>query len=622
MKVPERDGHKLTFENRLRALVGVVLFVFGVLTLRLWFLQIVSGDFYRAQAEQNRIKEERIDALRGRIVDRDGRVLATSRLSYAIFVDRKRLRDRTLFERLAPILGTSADELMKKAERSRVTRADTILIAKDLTIEQISRVQEEKERFEGVTVSYMPVRSYPRGSLAAHVLGYVGEISDQELSSPAFKTAFRGDVVGKSGVERSYDAVLRGTKGRLIVEVDALGNITHQLSEEQPVPGNDVVLTIDANLQHVAETAIAKAIELAHRQKFRKANAGAAIVLNAQTGEVLALASYPAYDPNLFVSGIDPDVWRELNSPKSNYPMVNRATVASYPPGSTFKPVTLMAALSRELTHLGETIHCAGTWLGFGKSWPKNCWKRSGHGTVGLVRAIAESCDSVFYELGLRLYRTKKEFLQETARACGFGKKSGLEIGETAGRVPDRAWKKAHFSKKEAQTWLPGDTVNMAIGQGDMLATPLQVALFYGAIANGGKLMKPQIVREVRNPKGKVLSRLEPQVMGHLPASKTTLSLIRRGLVSAVESGTAHSAFAGFSVPVAGKTGTSQVYGKDDFSWFVAYAPANRPTYVVCVLVEQGGHGGSVAAPAARYILSHLFGKPETELVRGSDVSR
>jgi penicillin-binding protein 2 len=610
------------FEKRGALLGWLISFGLIVLILRLWFLQVVSGDYYQKLAEQNRLKIEKIPALRGKIYDAGGTELAKNRLSLAVFVDKSRVNDTDLFERISKILRVDKEELVRTAKKGSFRVGNLILIEKDIPYEKAAYLLEHKEEFEGVSIDYIPVRYYPKKTLASHVIGYVGEVSEEELKTGAFADLSRGDIVGKTGVERAYEDVLRGEKGEIVYEVDALGNIRRVVSRNPAVSGKDIYLTIDAEVQKKAEDALVKAIQLARKKGAKKANAGAAVVLEVNTGRVVALASYPAYDPNLFVTGIDPKLWAGLNSPKSGYPLLNRATKAAYPPGSTFKPLTLISAFENRRIYLGESFFCGGVWYGFGRSWPKSCWKRSGHGNIGLVESIVDSCDTVYYELGYRLYKTKGEPLQNTARKYGFGFKTGIEIGEIEGRVPDKEWKKKYFKKKENQIWLPGDTVNMAIGQGDLLATPLQVASFYAAIATGGKFYKPQLVEKVVTHDGRVIRQFTPELRNRVEIPSTALRIIRRGLEEVCERGTAGTAFSGFPVSVSGKTGTSQVFGKDDFAWFAAYAPSDKPRYVVCVMIEEGGHGGEVAAPAVRFILSEIFGVSEEELISATDVSR
>ncbi|MBA4370773.1 MAG: penicillin-binding protein 2, partial [Coriobacteriaceae bacterium] len=356
---------------------------------------------------------------------------------------------------------------------------------------------------------------------------------------------------------------------------------------------------------------------------YDKAKAGAVVALDVKTGEVLAMASAPSYDPKLFIGGITEADWKRLNAKNSEYPLNNRAIMAAYPPASTFKAVTGLAGLRWGVTSEWRTYTCAGKWVEMGEQWPKWCWNRSGHGSVSFHRGITDSCDTVFYEIGYEFYKQKDEKLQRVAREFGIGQVTGIDLpGEVRGRVPDAAWKR-EFNKDypEYRTWLPGDTVNMAIGQGDLLATPLQMAQVYATVANGGRIMRPHILKDVLDLDGKVVRSAEVTSSGRVDASAAQFAVIRRGLRSVTEEGTARSAFRGFDANVLGKTGTAEVYGKDDYAWFVGVAPAEKPRYVVAVVVEQGGHGGSVAAPAARQVLAQLLGL-RVEHVRAQDVSR
>lgn len=610
------------FEKRTAVAFSLIVIAFSLLALRLWFLQVVNQDYYANLAEQNRLKIEKTPALRGKILDKNGIILAKNRFSFAVFVEKKKVNDKRLFEKLGAVLGKEPELLMKEAQKARFSIGSKILIARDLPFEKVAYLKERKEDFKGVYVDYLSFRDYPKGNLASHVIGYVGEVSEEELKKPEFKDVDKGDFVGKTGIEKVYDNFLRGIKGKKIYEVDALGNIRNVIDEEPAVSGKDIYLTIDAKIQEQAQMALRKAIARAKKLGFKKANAGAAVVMEVNTGKIVALCSYPDFNLNVFSGGIDTKTWKALTSTKSGFPLLNRATKTGYPPGSTFKPVTLISAFENNKAYSGETFFCSGKWYGFGRDWPKSCWRKSGHGSIGLISGIAESCDVVFYELGYRLYKTKGEPLQKTARKFNFGKSTGIEIGDISGRVPDREWKKRFFKKKELQIWLPGDTVNMAIGQGDLLVTPLQLARFYAAIANGGKFYRPLLVEKIVDTHGNVIKKSKPVLDYEVKISSQALRIVRLGLRKVVTDGTARTAFSGFPFAVAGKTGTAQVFGKDDYSLFVGYAPAENPKYVVCVIIEQGGHGGEVAAPAARFIFSALLGVPEKELVEAVDLSR
>ena len=348
------------------------------------------------------------------------------------------------------------------------------------------------------------MRVYPGGSLAAHVLGYTGEISETQLASGALPDAKIGDIVGKSGVEASYDKVLQGEKGFRRFEVDNQGRVRSVLDEGAPRAGKDIKLTIDRDVQKVTEKALADAIAEAHRQGFTKAKGGAAVVLDVKTGAVVAMASAPTYDPSIFLGGIKQDTWDALNAKSSEYPLNDRAIQAAYPPASTFKAVVAMAGLQTGLVTPGTVFNCSGFWTGLGRQWGKWCWLHSGHGNLSLVSAIEQSCDGYFYNVGKRFYQAPGEKLQVFARTLGLGSKLGIDLaGEVAGRVTDAAWKKAYNQNyPEYQQWLPGDTVNMSIGQGDLLVTPLQLASAYAALGNGGIVVRPHVLDAVLAPDG------------------------------------------------------------------------------------------------------------------------
>jgi penicillin-binding protein 2 len=378
------------------------------------------------------------------------------------------------------------------------------------------------------------------------------------------------------------------------------------------------MLTIDRKVQEVTERQLASAIKAARLDKYKRARAGAAVVMDVRTGEIVAIASYPTYDPGAFLGGIPTPLWKRLNDPKSEYPLFNRAITGAYPPGSTFKPVTAGAGLATHVVTLHSSVDCKGRWIDMGKQWPKWCWDKSGHGTEDFMDAMADSCDVYFYNIGLNFYRRDgsevREELQRYARDFGFGDRTGIDLaGEVKGRIPDRKWK-VDFNKNspEYAPWLPGDTVNLAIGQGDVLATPIQIARMYAAIANGGKLMRPYMVSRILTPSGEMSHSTKPTVTGTLPLSNAQLKQVQEALLGVIQRGTAAGAFDGFPYRVAGKTGTSQVTGKDDYALFAGYAPYDDPKWAAVVVIEQGGHGGSVAAPAVRNIFASLLGAEQT----------
>ncbi len=616
-----------TFREQLKsryAALGIVfLSVLGVLLLRAWSMQVLSGDRFAEAAENNRVREVAVDAPRGRILDRNGVPLVSNRATLGVTVAPSAKDDEDMLYRLSVVLGMPLGEVKERVASTKEAALKPRLVAVDVSMTTVAYLAEHESEYPGVELSVVPVREYPNGTLAAHVLGYTGEISEESLESGEWEGYLLGDVVGKAGAERQFESVLQGQKGYRRVEVDALGSPRHVLEEAEPVAGRDVVLTIDIEVQRVAEEALQRALAEARADDFKNARAGAAIALDVRTGEVLAMASAPTYDPTLFIGGISTKNWEALNAKDSEYPLNNRAIQALYPPASTFKAITGMAGLEYGVTSLSHSYDCSGRWTGQGEEWSKFCWNRRGHGGVGFTRGISESCDIVFYEIGHTFYKRGREELQEFSRRFGLGSRLGIDLpGEVEGRVPDAAWK-AEFNADypEYRQWLPGDTVNISIGQGDMLTTPLQMAGVYAGIANDGDIMRPHVLKEVLDSKGEPVRAFEPEIVVSTGVSESILRTMHNSLLAVTERGTGASAFRGFGAEVAGKTGTAEVAGKDDYAWFTAYAPADDPKYAVAVLLEQGGHGGAIAAPAAREILAALLGLP-VEHVQATDVSR
>ncbi len=616
-----------TFRQRLKprfaVFGGLMLALLSVLALRLWSMQVLSGPVYAAQAERNRVREITLIAPRGRILDRHGRELVTNRPTYAVLAPSQAADDDEMLVRLSTLLDTSVPELKERLRSRKEAALAPRVIAIDVPLETVAYLSEHAESFPGVEVQVRAVREYPQKALAAHVLGYTGEISEKELTSPDFAGYDPTEVVGKAGAERAFEKVLQGDRGRRMIEVDASGRPQRVIQEVEPVPGRDVRLTIDSRVQRVAERALEDALSDARREKYYRAKAGAIVALDVTNGEVMAMASLPSYSPSLFLNGISQKQWRSLTSRSSEYPLTNRAIMAQYPPASTFKAFTGLAGLTYGFTSQWATYRCEGRWTGMGEEWKKHCWNRSGHGTVSFMDGIEESCDVVFYEIGHRFYKDRAEKLQSFARGFGYGQATGIDLpGEVDGRIPDRAWKRAwNENYPEYRNWNPGDTVNMAIGQGDVLVTPLQVAMAYGGIAYDGKVMRPHVLRQVLGSDGAPVLNVKPEVAFRPKVSRANLRVMQAALLGVTRSGTAKGAFQTFPVPVAGKTGTAQVASKDDYAWFVGYAPADKPRYVVAVVVEQGGHGGSVAAPAARQVLAALLGE-KVEHVNAQDRSR
>jgi len=614
------------------ALIAAVL---AILAARLWVMQVAEGSAYALQAKQNRVREVTLEAPRGQIFDRNGEPLVVNRAVLVVMAEpglaynekagesAEEQAKGQVKQNLSTLLGVPVSEIEEKLASKKENALAPRVIATDVSLDKIAYLAEHASEFEGIEVRSRAVRQYPQGRLAAHVLGYAGEISDSQLSGADYAGYDPTDIVGKTGAELSFENVLHGDRGARILEVTAGGRPRRMISETQPNAGKDIVLTIDSEIQKVAEEALVDALADAHRNNSVKAKSGAAVAVDVTNGEVVALASCPTFDPALFVGGISQETWAEITDKSSEYPLSNRAIAGLYPPASTFKAITGLAGLDSGLTSAVSSYYCPGRWIGMGEQWGKWCWLHSGHKSMSFRGGVEESCDAVFYEIGYAFYKNDREGIQRFAREFGYGSRLGIDLpGERAGRMPDAKWKK-EFNEDypEYQRWLPGDTVNLAIGQGDTLVTPLQVAMSYAAIANGGTLYKPHVLKEVLSSDGNPVVTVEPTVIAEPDVSDEDLRTMRTALKQVVRTGTGKSAFRGFNVSVAGKTGTAEVAGKDDFAWFVGYAPADSPKYCVAVVIEQGGSGGSVAAPAARQILAALLGE-KIEHVNATDNSR
>jgi penicillin-binding protein 2 len=465
----------------------------------------------------------------------------------------------------------------------------------------------EGHRYElpGIVVDVKPVRNYLEGSLAAHLIGYMSEISSEELASQRYKAYDGGDFIGKYGVEKSFESALRGQRGGRQVEVNARGQVVRVLDTVPEVPGHNLFLTIDSQLQQKAEALL-------------NGDAGAIVAMDPNNGEILAMASAPSFDPNAFVEGMSQAQWQELVSNPFR-PLENKAIQGEYPPASTYKIVTALAGLEEGVISADSTYFCPGYYqLG---TRVFHCWKRWGHGRINVIEALAQSCDVFFYQVGQQLGVDR---LAWYARACGLGSRTGIHIEhEASGMIPTAAWKRRRFG----EPWQGGETLSVAIGQGYDMVTPLQMAVLTSAVANGGIRFVPKIIRAIRSANGQIISRDEPQVAGRLPVSAATLGIIRKGLSEVVNSPSGTARIARIEgIPVSGKTGTAQVFSakpgasqkeKDmplelrDHAWFVAYAPSNAPRIALAVIVEHGEHGASTAAPLARDLISAYLSPPD-----------
>ena len=610
--------------RRINAFSVITAAVLGVLAIKAWSLQILSGSQYASEAEGNMTAVATLPANRGRILDRKGRELVSNRASRTVVGKADVINDRRLVQRLAVVLGVpSAAVRARLMDETSGAQSDRV-IASDVSMRAVSYIEENPTVFPGVSVETRARRVYPYGALACHVLGYSGAISEEELAEEHEGFTYEsGDIVGKSGVEAAYERVLQGTKGQRTFKVNSSGETIALLDEIDPDPGNDVKLTIDLDVQRTAELALEAGMSHARGSGKTKAFCGAIVALDVKTGAVLASASAPTFNPNDFIGGISSDLWETLNGKDSNYPMTNRVLAGQYPAASTFKAFTGLASLSYGVVDNETKANCQGTWYGMGREYPKKCWLLSGHGELDIYEAIAQSCDVYFYEAAKKFYEMDDEHpdaLQEYLKQWGFGAPTGIDLGgEASGRVPDAAWKAEAFRETpEDARWVPGDLANMVIGQGDILVTPLQIAAGYAGIATG-KLLKPHVLYQVLNKDGQVVVDETIREADQQPEyTEENIQTIRDALhLVSIGNGGASSVFAGFPINVAAKSGTGETGSeeRDDYAWFAAYAPLEDPQYCCACVVEQGGGGTATAGPPVRAVLAKLLGLEEDTIV-------
>jgi penicillin-binding protein 2 len=606
-------------------LIAIVLF-------RLWFLQILSAQQYVAQANDNRLRSVAVLAPRGAILDSTGRVLVDNRPGLSVGIrpmDVPAGQLDHLVKRLSLVLKMKSGEIRHALVRQvgvpwdQVRQGlglqyDFVAVKQDTDRRVVSFLLEHTASFPGVEVRQNYLRDYPLGDLGAHFLGQLGEIDQQELTEARFRGYKAGDVVGQSGVESTYDKWLRGVDGSVRVEVDASGRPKQVVpGGSLPQAGDNLQLSIDSKVQRAAENAIDYGVTLAHLDGKVRADGGAAVVLDAHTGAVIAIASKPTFNPAWFVGGLSAKHWKQLSV--AARPLLDRTIQGEYPMGSTFKVVDSIGALENGVISPSTVLDAPGTYTNHGLLW--HDWNPNGHGAIDLTQAIVQSADTYFYQVGYDFYLQKGEGLEDWAKRLGLGHPTGVDLpGEVAGLVPTPEWKDATYTTKAYKKaypnswrvdrlWKPGDSINLAIGQGNLLATPMQAAVAYAAIANGGYLVTPHLGARIVSAQGKLVRRLPYRRPRRLGISQQTLSVVQNALHEAATTpnGTSYVTFGGYKIPVAGKTGTAQVLHQDDYAWYCSYAPANDPKYVVVVMIQQGGHGGISAAPAARMIYDSLF---------------
>ncbi len=668
--------------STLRLVVLQVLVVSLLLTLgaRLFYLQVVSGDSYRQAAQDNRVREIITPAVRGLIVDQLGRPLVANRTSLVVSVQRGTMvrpdpkddqgtvptkAGTAVLPRLAKALGLTYEALWDKLQLCGTKGAkkppacwngspyQPIPVAKDITTDLALQIMEKRSQYPGVQAELEAVRQYPRpyGANAAHMLGYLGPVNDGELAASKSTVGDgqtelrRTDLIGRSGLESQYDEALRGKPGVEQLAIDKSGTVSGTVGDTPSTPGSYLVTSLDARLQSVLEQQLVVSIDRAHKQG-KSGESASGVVVDTTNGQILAMASYPTYDPSVWVGGIGKKEYEALTSTKSGYPLIARTTQGLFPPASTFKVVSTAAAARSGLS-LNGPYNCSSD-IKIGNKTFSNHESQS-FGPISVARALEVSCNTVFYQLAYRMWQddggsrtsgVHRDAIEKTAQAFGLGSRTDIDIpGEVAGRVGGRGFKQA-FWEKYHDTWCQrkddptrrpflraldadncasgnvyrgGDAANLAIGQGDTVVTPLQMAMIYAAIANGGTLYEPHIAKAIITSDGKHVTRVKPKVRAKLPMSAATVAYLHEALngVTAHAGGTGSGVFAGFplaQIPVSAKTGTGQVQGKDSDVWFDSYAPSSKPRYAVVMTVQGGKSGAETVGPSVRKIYEAIFG--------------
>ncbi|HIB53906.1 MAG TPA: penicillin-binding protein 2 [Nitrospirales bacterium] len=584
-------------QRRLIVLRLSVVVVLAILLIRVWYIQIVKGEEYAVLSEQNRVRMVYLKPPRGLIYDRHHNLLANNIPSFNLYVvlsdvdDRQRLR-----EDLSELIGVSVDDVRVAMEKHHTPRLP-LKLKEGLTLKEAAAIESSLAQLPGVVIQAETERSYPQGTVAAHIIGYVGEVSAKGLKEEQFQNLVPGSAVGKYGVELEYDRIVRGRVGQKTIEVDARGHEQRAIQIQEPIPGDDLYLTIDLPLQRLAEDLLGD-------------SAGVVVALDPRNGDVLVLASHPTFDPNTLARGLTVSQWNQIrHDPKK--PMTNRATQGQYPPGSVFKLVVAAAGLESGSISRSTPVDCRGQFT-IGDRVFKD-WKKGGHGLVTLHEGLVHSCDIYFYTLGQQLGIDQ---IAHYAVQLGLGHRTGIDLpAENSGIVPSREWKERALGKP----WYPGETISVAIGQGFVTVTPLQMASLIGTIANNGVQYQPRVVRQLKKRQDGTLVDIAPSRSETVQLQQETLTALHEALRDVVVSGTGRRAQSR-GITISGKTGTAQVVSLDnveseddvphalrDHAWFVAYAPSDDPKIAVSVIVEHMGHGGAIAAPIARAIIDEYF---------------
>lgn len=605
--------------GRLFAFGLVIAGIFGTLVMRLWSLQLISSEEYQRQAAENMTSEASIPATRGRILDRNGKELVGNRPSLCVTAARRVASDPLVTHMLSVVLGIPLGEVKRSLlDETQGAQADRT-IASDVPMEAVSFIREHQHFFSGVSVVERAIRTYPHGSVAAHVLGYTGIVEQKDLLLPQHGIIYEGgDQIGKDGAEYAFEGILQGIRGSRTYQVDAEGSQLALLSESPPINGSDVCLSIDLDLQIATDKIIEDVIESSHQRGFETADSGALVCLDIKSGGILASTSFPTFFPAEFTNGISAESYEQLTDKKASDPLLNRVIAGRYPAASTFKAFTSLAGLKHGVIKEDTQHTCTGWWDPYGEAWGQRCWiYPNGHGTLGLEEAINQSCDVFFYEVGDAFWKRwesepegeKKDIYQDYIKTWGFGSLTGVDFGgEQAGLVPTPEWKAQAFPETpENAIWQGGDLPNLCIGQGELLVTPLQIANGYAGFARR-KMVKPHYFHSVLNEEGNAVitaktedSDIQPEIIDrHMARVEDGL----RRVIARIGGG-----FDQIPVEIAGKSGTVEHSDEKekDSSWFVAYAPANDPLYCVACFVDHAGDGSSAAVLGVQHTLAKLF---------------
>lgn len=603
LKTADQDWYK----QRLVRIAFCVAGTFCLIFIRLFYLQVIQGEELRRLSENNCIRLQSTDPSRGMIFDRNGIRLVDNRPAFDLHIVLKDAKpvEQTV-KKLSKYINVPESELMSKIENDKtVSSYKPILLKKDIGRDALAAIEVRKFDLPGVVVDVKPRRHYIERQTASHLIGYLSEINADELNSGKYPGYTVGDYIGKFGVEKIFESFLQGKRGGRQVEVNVMGQVVRILKTVDPQPGRNLYLTIDMRVQKKAEVLL-------------KGVAGAVAAMDPQTGQILAMASSPSFDQNVFVDGMSHEQWDAMVSNPLR-PLENKVIQGEYPPASTFKIITAIAGLEEGVIDKNTTFYCPGYYKYGNRVY--RCWKHAGHDSVNVVKALAESCDVFFYQVGQKLGIDR---LSMYAIASGLGSPTGIDLDhEASGLIPTKEWKK----RRTGVAWQGGETLSVAIGQGFDLATPLQMLVFTSAVANGGNMYKPLILKSVYSSEGSVILESKKQLAGKLPVSKQTLQIIKEGLWNVVNNkkGTAWIAHIE-GIDISGKTGTAQVVGRSkdrglseeelshrlkSHAWFVAYAPSADPKIAVSVIVEHGGHGSSAAAPIAKEVIKTYFGQDE-----------